>query len=228
MFIFLYVFGGGFMVIVDLFFVEKVEGMDMMLEEVEIVMGSNVYWGDQLIVFGLVYIGVILVFLVVVGMIYICDKFKWVFLVVIIIIVVLLWGKNYMGFINFFFDYVLGYNKFCVVMIILVIVELCIFFLVVYFLDQLVKYKEEIKNNIWLFYVGLVIFVGFLIFLFFMGVSKFYFFQQECDLVLMEKQEVVICSQIVFMMFEQVVQLGIDKNNWVQIQEVVDDQLGKI
>lgn len=105
------------------------------------------YWGDQPFTSGPVYIGVIVALLAFLGLIFIESGIKWALLAVTILAIVLSWGKNAMGFTNFFIDYVPGYDKFRTVTIILILVELCIPVLGVIFLDLLIKEKEQIKKK---------------------------------------------------------------------------------
>lgn len=221
-----YAFGGGSMAIADSPFADKVEGMDFSSDEMQTVMGSNAYWGDQPIVSGPAYIGVILVFLALIGMIYIRDKSKWAFLAATVLTVALSWGKNYMGLTDFFLNHVPGYDKFRAVTIILVIAELCIPFLAMYFLDQLVKHKDEIANNIRPFFIGTGAFVLFLVISMVSGVSKSYLSEQERSPDLFAKQEAAVRDQIKSMTPEQAQQSGIDKNNQAQINQIVDEQIG--
>ncbi len=120
---------------------------ELSVEDIEAAKSMAVYWGDQPMTSGPVFIGVIVIFLSLLGMIYLKDKSKWVLLAVSILCLVLSWGKNFMGLTDFFIDHVPGYNKFRTVTIILVIVEFCLPLLAVLFLDQLIKEREVIKEN---------------------------------------------------------------------------------
>ena len=110
--------------------------------------GMNQYWGEQPFTSGPVYIGVIVVFMAFLALFYLDDKIKWALLAVTIFTVLLSWGKNFLGFTEFFLEYLPGYNKFRAVTIILFVAELTIPLLAVLFLNKLIKKREEILNNI--------------------------------------------------------------------------------
>lgn len=84
------------------------------------------YWGTQPWVDGPVYVGAILVFLFILGIIIVNGTVKWWLLGATVLSVMLAWGKNFMPLTNLFLDYFPGYNKFRAVTMILVIAEFCI------------------------------------------------------------------------------------------------------
>jgi hypothetical protein len=84
------------------------------------------YWGSQPWVDGPVYVGAIVFFLFILGLIIIKGPVKWWLLAATLLSVMLAWGKNFMPFTNFFLDYFPGYNKFRAVTMTLVIAEFCI------------------------------------------------------------------------------------------------------
>ena len=84
------------------------------------------YWGTQPGTDGPHYVGAIVFFLFVLGLILIKGPEKWWFLVATILSIMLAWGKNFMPLSNLFIDYFPGYNKFRAVTMTLVIAELCI------------------------------------------------------------------------------------------------------
>ena len=65
---------------------------------------SNAYWGDQPGTSGPVYVGAIVVFLFVLGALTVKGKLKWALLTATLLSILLSWGKNFMGFTNFFLD----------------------------------------------------------------------------------------------------------------------------
>jgi hypothetical protein len=142
-----YIKGSSTVALGDSPFVDITDKTDLSGEEVKAAQNMAVYWGDQPMTSGPVFIGIIVVFLSLLGMVYLKDKSKWVLLGVSILCLMLSWGKNFMGLTNFFIDYVPGYNKFRTVTIILVIVEFCLPLIAVLFLDQLFKERETIKEN---------------------------------------------------------------------------------
>jgi hypothetical protein len=84
------------------------------------------YWGPQMGTDGPHYVGAIIFFLFVLGLVLIKSPEKWWLLVATILSILLSWGKNFMPFTNLFIEYFPGYNKFRAVTMTLVIAELCI------------------------------------------------------------------------------------------------------
>jgi len=81
------------------------------------------YFGDQPGTSGPVYIGAIVFFLFILGLIIVRGPLKWWLLTVTILSILLSWGHNFMAFTDFFMEYVPGYNKFRAVSMTLVIAE---------------------------------------------------------------------------------------------------------
>jgi len=84
------------------------------------------YWGTQPVTDGPHYVGAIVFFLFVLGLILIKDPEKWWLLAATILSIMLSWGKNFMPLSNLFIDYFPAYNKFRAVTMTLVIAEFCI------------------------------------------------------------------------------------------------------
>ena len=84
------------------------------------------YWGTQPGTDGPHYVGAIVFFLFILGLILIKGQEKWWLLAATILSIMLSWGKNFMPFTNLFIEYFPGYNKFRAVTMILVIAEFCI------------------------------------------------------------------------------------------------------
>jgi hypothetical protein len=84
------------------------------------------YWGTQPGTDGPHYVGAIVFFLFILGLILVKGPEKWWLLVATILSIMLAWGKNFMPFSNLFIDFFPGYNKFRAVTMILVIAEFCI------------------------------------------------------------------------------------------------------
>ena len=83
-----------------------------------------IYWGDQPMTSGPVYVGAIICFLFVLGLFLVQGPMKWWLLSATILSIVLSWGKHFMLVTDFFLDYVPLYNKFRSVSMTLVIAEL--------------------------------------------------------------------------------------------------------
>lgn len=116
---------------------------------------SNAYWGDQPGTSGPVYVGAIIVFLFVLGALTVKGELKWALLAATLLSILLSWGKNFMGFTDFFIDYVPGYNKFRAVSMTLVIAEVCMPMLGLLGLAEIVKSPEDFKKNLKRFWIAL-------------------------------------------------------------------------
>ncbi len=116
------------------------------------------YFGDQPFTSGPVYAGAIIMFLFVLGLFVVKGPLKWAILIATILSILLSWGSNYMGFSNFFFDHIPGYNKFRAVSMILVIAELTLPLLAILTLDQVLKtpdfFKDKVKLPFVDFFIG--------------------------------------------------------------------------
>ena len=121
---------------------------------------SNAYWGDQPGTSGPVYVGAIVVFLFVLGALTVKGKLKWALLVATVLSILLSWGKNFMGFTNFFLDYIPGYDKFRAVSMTLVIAEVTMPLLGFLGLAEMVKNPENAKKNMTKFFLALGITAG--------------------------------------------------------------------
>jgi len=84
------------------------------------------YWGEQPVVSGPVYVGAILVFLFILGLLIVENRYRWWLLAATVLSVMLAWGHNFMPLTDFFFKYIPGYNKFRSVSMTLVIAEFTI------------------------------------------------------------------------------------------------------
>ena len=89
----------------------------------KIIKSLPLYWGDQPIVSGPTYAGSIVVFLFILALFIVKDRFKYWILTLTFLSIALAWGKNFMPLTDFFLDFVPGYNKFRAVSMILVIAE---------------------------------------------------------------------------------------------------------
>jgi len=82
------------------------------------------YWGEQPANSGPVYLGAIVCFLFVFGLLYLKTWHKWWILSVCVLAILMSWGKNFESFNTFLFHYLPLYNKFRAPSIILVIPQL--------------------------------------------------------------------------------------------------------
>ena len=143
---------------------------------------SNAYWGDQPGTSGPVYVGAIVVFLFVLGALTVKGKLKWALLIATLLSILLSWGKNFMGFTNFFLDFVPGYDKFRAVSMTLVIAEVCMPLLGFLGLAAIAKDPESFKKNQKKFFMALGITAGICL-LFYIAPKLFFSFlsQGEAD-----------------------------------------------
>ena len=103
------------------------------------------YWGEQPGTSGPVYVGAFVMFLFILGLFIVKGPMKWALLAVTILSILLSWGKNFMGFTDFFIDYVPMYAKFRTVASILVIAEFTIPLLAMLALREVMK--EGVKSE---------------------------------------------------------------------------------
>ena len=116
---------------------------------------QNAYWGDQPGTSGPVYVGAIVCFLFVLGLFIVKGKYKWMLLFATVLSILLSWGKNFMGFTDFFLDYIPGYNKFRAVSMTLVIAEVCMPLLAFLALAEIFKNPDYVKQNKKYLYISL-------------------------------------------------------------------------
>ena len=139
---------------------------------------SNAYWGDQPGTSGPVYVGAIVVFLFVLGALTVKGKLKWALLTATLLSILLSWGKNFMGFTNFFLDYIPGYDKFRAVSMTLVIAEVCMPLLGFLGLAEIAKSPESFKQNIKKLYIAFGITAGICL-LFYLAPKVFFNFLSQ-------------------------------------------------
>ena len=105
------------------------------------------YWGEQPGTSGPVYVGAFVMFLFVLGLFIVKGPMKWALLGATVLSILLSWGKNFMGFTDFFIDYVPMYNKFRAVSSILVIAEFTIPLLAMLALKEVVSAPNLLKER---------------------------------------------------------------------------------
>ncbi len=199
----------------------EITNTDLSAKEMEDILNSTPsYWGDQPQVSGPAYIGVIVIFLAILGMVFLKSPVKWALFGVTVLALALSWGKNYMGLTEYFLDNVPGYNKFRAPTIIVAVIEMCIPLLGVMFLNKLVKEREEIKKrkNVFLITAGSMLLV--MIILRISGLGDGY-------LSAAEKEQVTdirgnLRQQIMAMTPEQMAQYQLDPSNAAQIDDFVE------
>lgn len=99
------------------------------------------YWGEQPGTSGPVYVGALVCMLFVLALIVIPNRnpWKWALIAATILSILLSWGKNFMGFTDFFIDHVPLYAKFRTVSSILVVAEFTIPLLAMFGLKHFIE-----------------------------------------------------------------------------------------
>jgi hypothetical protein len=220
-----YTMGGGSNKIAKSQFADKLRTPEMR-SKASLIAQNNIYWGDQPFTSGPVYLGIIVFFLAMLGMIYLKGPMKWALFGMTILALMLSWGKNFMGLTDFFLDNVPFYNKFRAVTIILAIVELTIPLLAVLFLNELFKKKEQILNNIKPFYIASGALLGIMVVLTFTGLGNGYLSKQENEYLYTYGDQVK--AQLANEDPARLKENGIDINNPSQVQQVVDQQMKRV
>lgn len=103
------------------------------------------YWGTQPYTGGPTYLGAAAVFLAALGIALARGRNKWWIIAVCILMILLAWGRNLMGFTEFAFKYLPGYNKFRTVSMTLVVVQWAVPLLGALALTRL--WKEDIPRE---------------------------------------------------------------------------------
>lgn len=111
------------------------------------------YWGEQPSTEGPHYIGAVVIFLFILGLVVIKGREKWWLLAATVLSIMLAWGKNFMPLTNLFIDFFPGYNKFRAVSMTLVIAQFCMPLLGILALRDIfngtITRKETIKGLKW-------------------------------------------------------------------------------
>ena len=104
------------------------------------------YHGEKAFTSGPVYVGAIICFLFVLGLLIVKGPYKWALLIATLFSVALAWGRNMMWFTELFFNYFPMYSKFRAVESILVVAEITIPLLAILALQQIIDKKIEWKS----------------------------------------------------------------------------------
>ena len=118
------------------------------------------YWGEQPGTSGPVYVGAFVVMLFILGLFIVKGPMKWALLAATVLSILLSWGKNFMGFTDFFLDYVPMYDKFRTVASILVIAEFTIPLLAMLALKKIFDEPEVLKEKAKYLYVSFALTAG--------------------------------------------------------------------
>ncbi|HXO77608.1 MAG TPA: hypothetical protein VN824_20285, partial [Puia sp.] len=109
---------------------------------------SSAYWGAQPFTFGPVYLGAIICFLAILGLVFVKGWQKWALLSITVLGIVLAWGKNFSGLNYFLFDHFPFYNKFRAPSTALVIPQLVVPLLAALGLNELINSRQP-RTEIW-------------------------------------------------------------------------------
>ena len=118
------------------------------------------YWGEQPGTSGPVYVGAFVMMLFILGLFIVKGPMKWALLAATVLSVLLSWGKNFMGFTDFFLDYIPMYDKFRTVASILVIAEFTIPLLAMMALKKIFDEPEVLKEKAKYLYVSFALTAG--------------------------------------------------------------------
>ena len=118
------------------------------------------YFGTQPGTSGPVYVGTFVLFLFILGLFIVRGSMKWALLAATVLSVLLAWGHNFMGFTNFFLDYIPMYAKFRTVASILVIAEFTIPLLAALALKKIVDEPEVLTKQMKFVYISLALTAG--------------------------------------------------------------------
>lgn len=113
--------------------------------------GLPVYWGTQLFTEGGVYVGALVCFLFIFGLLSVRGYLKWWLLAATVLAVLLAWGRNFMGLYEFFYYNFPLFSKFRTPSTILVLVEFTMPLLAFLGINEVLKETKittEIKKNL--------------------------------------------------------------------------------
>ena len=118
------------------------------------------YFGTQPGTSGPVYVGAFVLFLFILGLFLVKGATKWALVAATVLSILLSWGHNFMGFTNFFLDYIPMYAKFRTVASILVIAEFTIPLLAALTLKRLVDEPDLLGKKMKYAYISLALTAG--------------------------------------------------------------------
>ena len=129
-------------------FVQKLVEMGQPEEAAVQYANTYAYWGPQPNTSGPVYLGAIICCLFIAGMIFIKSWHKWWIAGIVVVAIMMSWGKNFPVFNNFLFDYFPFYNKFRAPTMALFIPQLAFPVMAALALQQVLFEKME-KEILW-------------------------------------------------------------------------------
>ena len=111
------------------------------------------YHGEKMFTSGAVYVGAIVCFLFVLGLLIVPGAYKWALLFATLMSIFLAWGRNMMWLTELFFNYFPMYNKFRAVESILIVAEITMPLLGFMGLQQIIEGKVEwpkLRNSLFI------------------------------------------------------------------------------
>lgn len=133
------------------------------------------YWGTQPFTSGPVYVGAIVCFLFVLGLIVVKGPYKWALLLATIFSLLLSWGKNFMPFTEFFFNWFPFYNRFRTVSSILIVAEIAMPLLAFMGIKTIINKEIETRRAEKALYISAGITAGLCLFFALFGKSLYNF-----------------------------------------------------
>lgn len=112
----------------------------------QFVRGLPFYWGSQPFTSGPAYLGAVVCFLFLFGLLLSRDKLKWWLLTVTVFLVFLAWGKNFEAFNYFIFDTLPLYNKFRAHTMTLSLLQMFVAWMVILGLEEFFKKDFDKKR----------------------------------------------------------------------------------
>ena len=112
------------------------------------------YWGEQPGTSGPVYVGAFVLMLFILGLFIVKGPIKWALLAATVLSILLAWGRNFMGFTDFFIDYIPMYSKFRTVSSILVVAEFTIPLLAMLALKKIVDEPDILRKKMSYLYIS--------------------------------------------------------------------------
>jgi hypothetical protein len=150
-------------------FADKLSEAGIPEENALAIANGRAYWGDQPSTAGPVYLGAVICFLFILGMVYVKSWHKWWILSVCLIGIILAWGRH-LAFVNYFlFDHLPLYSKFRAPSMALVMPQLGFALLAVLGLQEFIDAKgprevllKKFRNTLYI--SGALVFVSILVF----------------------------------------------------------------
>lgn len=132
---------------------EKADELNLQPQERQFLAQFSQYFGNQPMTNGPVYVGAFVLVLALIAIFTIKSPMKWALLGVMILAILLSWGRNFQWFTDIFIDYLPMYNKFRAVSSILVVVEFAIPLLAVMAIRNIISDPDYVKKNLRSIYI---------------------------------------------------------------------------